>query len=885
MQSISLNLAARNWRARPLRPTLCAVAIAAAVMLVVCVGAGFDSMKATLNQGIGQMLGHAQLFVRPAFRSNGSRLPPDTLDKIAANPNVARTNGRFETQVALALLPAAANGTQPATAPAAANAALDHWVFAIGSNPADDDYFRPKNRTAGTPLTTAPHTVMIDSSVAKALHAKIGDHVLAGNGVDPPRDEAIVAIIAAPGVDLLQRPTAYFSIDELRAALHVDPGWNVIDIEAKPGAAPELLATALQKTLGPQVAVKAAESGNQRIQADSYGADVVLAMLSTLTALSASLLIATTLSVGVQERIRQYGQLRAIGASSPQLLGILAVESLLLMAVGTTLGIVLGLIASRIAVAHFSNIFSTFHFGAVSLAVAVGTGGLATLFGSAIPAWQVLRVTPMQAIANVSRPPGRAKHVLLSALLGGGLLLLQILLWHFAGPHLRIPLYAIVGVPSIFLGYTLLAPLAITLGERLLHHPIAAALRVQPALLRRAWTRALWRSTGIIAALMIGITIFVAVRQRGASLLESFKFPQELPDLFLFRLPIFPIAGDPVPRLKQQNPSITTATAVGAFYTRLDQPAAQEMPSPLLGRRNHDESTLFVAVDPISFPQMVKMEFLQGDPTSALAAFSAPHSRALLIAQEYQVAHHVNVGGKVSLIGKDGTPVEFTVVGVITSAGVEIAENYFDLRSTVQQQVVTTVLGTHDEANDVFDINSFNIVLANLAPGSDVAAVRRNADRFGWQGASSVEMKHKITSLVTRFVDALSLLGLGAMAIAGIGMTNMVFASVQARRYEFGVLRAIGAGRGQLVRLVIAETLLLALIAAALGALAGSHFSFMTTRIDRVLLGFPSIFVVGPLTIAAAFGFTLLLGLIASYIPAYRGARAAQSHLLAAGRV
>ncbi len=65
---IALRLAIRQWRARPLRPILCALAIAAAVALIVAVGMSMDSLRRTVSTSIGQMLGVADIHVRPAQR-------------------------------------------------------------------------------------------------------------------------------------------------------------------------------------------------------------------------------------------------------------------------------------------------------------------------------------------------------------------------------------------------------------------------------------------------------------------------------------------------------------------------------------------------------------------------------------------------------------------------------------------------------------------------------------------------------------------------------------------------------------------------------------------------------------------------------------------------
>ena len=132
------------------------------------------------------------------------------------------------------------------------------------------------------------------------------------------------------------------------------------------------------------------------------------------------------------------------------------------------------------------------------------------------------------------------------------------------------------------------------------------------------------------------------------------------------------------------------------------------------------------------------------------------------------------------------------------------------------------------------------------------------------------------------------------MSRQSLGVANMVIASVHAKRFEFGVLRAIGAGRAQLVRLVLAEVTLIGIVAGFLGAAAGLHFAFMASQIDLLLIGFPTHFLAANprdiflgilFFIALAIGLTTLLAWLASLAPAIKGAFSAQRILLASGRV
>src|SRR5262245_5930490 len=94
---VSMRLAIRQWLARPLRPVLCSLAIAAAIALIVCVGAAMDSLRYTVSAAIGQVLGAADIHVRPAQRQTDARVPQGILDRLHNLPEVELASGRLNT--------------------------------------------------------------------------------------------------------------------------------------------------------------------------------------------------------------------------------------------------------------------------------------------------------------------------------------------------------------------------------------------------------------------------------------------------------------------------------------------------------------------------------------------------------------------------------------------------------------------------------------------------------------------------------------------------------------------------------------------------------------------------------------------------------------------
>jgi putative ABC transport system permease protein len=106
-------------------------------------------------------------------------------------------------------------------------------------------------------------------------------------------------------------------------------------------------------------------------------------------------------------------------------------------------------------------------------------------------------------------------------------------------------------------------------------------------------------------------------------------------------------------------------------------------------------------------------------------------------------------------------------------------------------------------------------------------------------------------------------------APALLGLANALGINIIERTREIGMLRAIGAKKRQIKRMIIAESLLLSLMGIALGIISGIMLSYVMTGVlefagMHIPYDFPA---VGVLTAIAA---GLICGILAALIPARR---------------
>jgi len=129
--------------------------------------------------------------------------------------------------------------------------------------------------------------------------------------------------------------------------------------------------------------------------------DVLLGVVG-MTLLLGVIALAITGTRAVIERRQQIGMLRALGCSRLLIQGAFLCESFLIGALGSILGVVLGLIlANNIFAVNFFEQFNTdltFSVPWQELGLIVGIALLASFLGALLPAWQAGRISPAEAI-------------------------------------------------------------------------------------------------------------------------------------------------------------------------------------------------------------------------------------------------------------------------------------------------------------------------------------------------------------------------------------------------------------------------------------------------------------------------------------------------------
>jgi putative ABC transport system permease protein len=103
--------------------------------------------------------------------------------------------------------------------------------------------------------------------------------------------------------------------------------------------------------------------------------------------------------------------------------------------------------------------------------------------------------------------------------------------------------------------------------------------------------------------------------------------------------------------------------------------------------------------------------------------------------------------------------------------------------------------------------------------------------------------------------------------VGGIGIMNIMLASILERTREIGVRRALGARRSDIVRQFLIETILISFVGGTIGVLVGVGMS----RLIGVFAGWSTI--VTTSSILLAFLVSVTVGLVFGLYPARRAAQ------------
>ncbi len=195
------------------------------------------------------------------------------------------------------------------------------------------------------------------------------------------------------------------------------------------------------------------------------------------------------------------------------------------------------------------------------------------------------------------------------------------------------------------------------------------------------------------------------------------------------------------------------------------------------------------------------------------------------------------VGRKISVLC-GGTLDEFEVVGVIkTGSGL--------LQNMMGKYIPTFLYLPYSTMQELCSMSGFNRIAVKISDGSDPDTVGNKLVKSlsaetgyydSYISSSMAKQKDGLSQLLNIVTIILSAVGGVSLVVASLSIMNVMLVSVGERKREIGIKKAIGAGRGDILKEFLVEASVLTLCGSIFGVVFGLAVSYIGAAVFGIAL-------------------------------------------------
>jgi putative ABC transport system permease protein len=142
-----------------------------------------------------------------------------------------------------------------------------------------------------------------------------------------------------------------------------------------------------------------------------------------------------------------------------------------------------------------------------------------------------------------------------------------------------------------------------------------------------------------------------------------------------------------------------------------------------------------------------------------------------------------------------------------------------------------------------------------------IVAAGKELPDAGWQIRSRTNASPQLERNVERFTQFLTLVGLTALLVGGVGVANAVKSHIDRKRDVIATLKALGATGGRVFAIYLSQVIILSSIGAVIGLALGAALPFAIAAAFGKVLPLPIAPSLEPNELALAFGYGLMTAL------------------------
>ena len=600
------------------------------------------------------------------------------------------------------------------------------------------------------------------------------------------------------------------------------PKVNRIDLFLEPGADRDRVVAAAGEVVGRRAEVRTPDTQRRSTQEILTGFQVGVLMCSIGALVIGLFLVYNAMSVTVAERRADIGILRSLGATRFQIIALFSAVAAVLGLIGAVLGVPFGMLLAEVTLSQFrSELESMFlnpevnprHVSWATAGVAVLVGTVTAVFAALVPAIQAANDDPAHV---VRRSAGGAKGLwkLAHRVVCAGMVVagVAVVLLRFELPS-RIG--SVGGLTLVLVGLLLASPILVTVMVALVRPFVRATF---PFTLRLAFdnlSRAPGRTGVVIGALGAGVALMFQTAGVGRSNEEpvvAWIAQVVQADHFVF-------SGNMTSANSSNSPM---APAVARDLKAL--PGVQDVMTIRYSRPEFNGTIVYlVALDVTTYAQMTGARApelapnLKGFPELADEHPDHVGVNKILVSDNFLARHKAKVGDTISVPGPHG-PVEFQIVAA--------ARDYSWSRGTIFMDRARYAKLFGDDLIDICHV----FVKADQGAPAD-AGLKQYTDDKGLFLTDRDSLRKFVSELIGRVYLLAYMQQLLVGVVAALGVVTALLISVLQRKREIGLLLAVGATPGQVLRSVLAEAFLMGVFGTALGILIGLPMEWYVLKV------------------------------------------------------
>jgi putative ABC transport system permease protein len=722
---------------------------------------------------------------------------------------------------------------------------------AVGVDPSADQSLNPFQLVSGE-WPRGNGEIAIDKTTAQEHHFRLGQTV--GAFADGPVHRYRVSgIVRFGSVDSIGSATiTVFDLATAQRLFDKQGKLDLIRVQAKDGVSDAELVREISPLLSGTTQVKTAaaqaSSDSDQTQAGVKAIRYILLAFAGIALFVGGFVIANTLAITVAQRLRELATLRTLGASRRQVLGSVVLEAGVVGLIGSLVGLFLGLaiavgLKAFLAAIGFELPGGGIVFSWRTILISLAAGTLIALLASLRPALRATRIEPIAAVREGTVLPRSrfARYALPAAAAIGAAAVALFSYGLFAhGLEMKVRLLALAaGFLLLFVAVAMVAsrvvrPLAFLLGA-----PGARLGGTAGTLARENAARNPARTASTAAAMMIGLALITFFAVIGEGFRSSFT--SSVNDLFVADYAV--TAGN--------NPLTNKAAAAVRKVRGVE--AVTEIRGAQAKRNG--KSIKVSGVD-ANAGNVVPLKW-----TSGSDSVPAQLGRdGAFVNDQFADDHSLSVGSPVTLNTPTGTTLRLHVTGIFDQP-----------KGSTPFEDVAMSKTTFDRG---FANHDNDYTLLNVRGGPSAENSARLGQALHAFPTAKVqtrdEFRNSRLSNLNRSLHILyALLGLSVL-VSMFGVINTIVLSVFERTREIGMLRAVGMSRRQVRRMIRHESIVTALIGAALGMAVGVFLAALTST---AFSKYGLVFALPYKSLAAFVLVAIVAGMLAAILPARRASK------------